>query len=80
MGKNVARIDPRKLASVAFLGFGAVLLMRFMTAMLFGVAPDDPVTLSAAAVLMFVVAVAASWIPAGSAAAVAPADVLRMDA
>jgi predicted permease len=59
---------------------GAVLLMRFMTAMLFGVAPDDPVTLSAAAVLMFVVAVAASWIPAGRAAAVAPADVLRMDA
>jgi DHA2 family multidrug resistance protein len=28
VGKNVSRIDPRKLASVAFLGFGFVLWMR----------------------------------------------------
>jgi DHA2 family multidrug resistance protein len=28
VGRNVGRIDPRKLASVAFLGFGAVLFMR----------------------------------------------------
>jgi DHA2 family multidrug resistance protein len=28
VGKNVARIDPRKLASVAFLGFAVVLWMR----------------------------------------------------
>lgn len=28
VGKNVSRIDPRKLATVAFLGFGAVLWMR----------------------------------------------------
>ncbi|MEP7300957.1 MAG: DHA2 family efflux MFS transporter permease subunit, partial [Caldimonas sp.] len=28
VGKNVARIDPRKLATVAFLGFGFVLWMR----------------------------------------------------
>ena len=28
VGKNVARIDPRLLASVAFVGFGAVLWMR----------------------------------------------------
>ena len=28
VGKNVHRIDPRKLATVAFLGFGAVLWMR----------------------------------------------------
>ena len=28
VGKNVGRIDPRKLASVAFLGFGLVLWMR----------------------------------------------------
>jgi MFS transporter, DHA2 family, multidrug resistance protein len=28
VGKNVAKIDPRKLATVAFLGFGAVLVMR----------------------------------------------------
>jgi DHA2 family multidrug resistance protein len=28
VGKNVAKIDPRKLASVSFLGFGAVLVMR----------------------------------------------------
>jgi len=28
VGKNVSRIDPRKLASVAFLGFGGILWMR----------------------------------------------------
>jgi len=28
VGKNVGRIDPRKLASVAFIGFGLVLWMR----------------------------------------------------
>lgn len=28
VGKNVGRIDPRRLATVAFLGFGAVLWMR----------------------------------------------------
>ena len=28
VGKNVAKIDPRKLATVAFLGFAAVLVMR----------------------------------------------------
>ena len=28
VGKNVSRIDPRKLASVAFIGFGLVLWMR----------------------------------------------------
>ncbi|MDH4051849.1 MAG: DHA2 family efflux MFS transporter permease subunit [Rubrivivax sp.] len=28
VGKNVARMDPRKLASVAFIGFGGVLWMR----------------------------------------------------
>ncbi|WP_280156619.1 DHA2 family efflux MFS transporter permease subunit [Piscinibacter sp. XHJ-5] len=28
VGKNVARIDPRKLATVAFIGFGIVLWMR----------------------------------------------------
>ena len=28
VGKNVGRIDPRKLASVAFIGFGVVLWMR----------------------------------------------------
>jgi DHA2 family multidrug resistance protein len=28
VGKNVSKIDPRKLASVAFLGFGGVLWMR----------------------------------------------------
>src|SRR5204862_4453620 len=28
VGKNVSKIDPRKLASIAFVGFGLVLFMR----------------------------------------------------
>jgi len=62
------------------LGLGAaVMLMRFLSTLLFGVAPTDPVTLLGAVVVMTGVAVAASWIPARRAAAVDPATALRAD-
>ncbi|MGH7732557.1 MAG: FtsX-like permease family protein, partial [Gemmatimonadales bacterium] len=62
------------------LGLGAtVLLMRFLSALLFDVAPTDPATLLGAVALMSVVAVVASWVPARRAAALDPAAVLRTD-
>ncbi|MGH7532128.1 MAG: FtsX-like permease family protein, partial [Gemmatimonadales bacterium] len=62
------------------LGLGAtVLLMRFMGALLFDVAPTDPVTLLGSVVLMSAVAVVASWVPARRAATMDPAAVLRTD-
>jgi len=59
---------------------GAAALTRSLTALLFGVAPDDPATLLGAVTLMAAVAAAASWIPARRASAADPAAVLRTDA
>ncbi|MGB7212212.1 MAG: ABC transporter permease [Gemmatimonadales bacterium] len=62
------------------LGLGAtVLLMRFLSALLFDVAPTDPVTLIGSVVAMIVVAVVASWVPARRAAGMDPVAVLRAD-
>ena len=62
------------------LGLGTTMLsMRFLTALLFDVAPTDPVTLLGAVALMSAVAVAASWFPARRAAAIDPASTLRAD-
>jgi ABC-type antimicrobial peptide transport system permease subunit len=65
-------------AAAVALGVGASLLVaRFVTSMLFGIRSSDPVTLSAAAVLLMLVAVGASWLPARRAARVQPMDALR---
>jgi ABC-type antimicrobial peptide transport system permease subunit len=62
------------------LGLGAALLLTpFLSALLYQVAPTDPVTLLGAATLLLGVALGASWIPARRAAATAPATVLRGD-
>ncbi|HEX5435794.1 MAG TPA: FtsX-like permease family protein, partial [Gemmatimonadaceae bacterium] len=62
------------------LGLGAaVMVTRFLSALLFGVAPTDPATLFGAAVVMTAVAVTASWFPARRAADVDPAAVLRAE-
>lgn len=56
---------------------GALLLTRLVKSMLYGIAPDDPTTLSAAVLLLLGVALAASWIPARRAARVDPMQALR---
>ncbi|MGA2252096.1 ABC transporter permease, partial [Terracidiphilus sp.] len=59
-------------------GLGAALAMgRLIASMLFGLKPWDPVTLGIAALLLVVVALAASWIPAQRAAGVEPIKALR---
>jgi predicted permease len=55
----------------------ALALSRAMTAMLVGVKPTDPITFVTMAVIFFVVAGIASWIPARRAAGVDPAIALR---
>lgn len=52
---------------------------RFLRALLFGVAPSDPIALVTAASLLVVVAALASWIPARRSARLDPAIVLRAD-
>jgi putative ABC transport system permease protein len=55
------------------------LVARFLRAMLFGVTPGDPLTLGAAVLLLVMVALVASWLPARRAARVDPASTLRTD-
>lgn len=46
-------------------------------ALLFGIQPDDPLTLGSVAALVLAVSVVAAWLPARLAAAVAPSELLR---
>jgi predicted permease len=56
---------------------GAIAITRFLRGLLYDVSPTDPLTLVATCLVLFVVALVASWLPARRAAAVDPADALR---
>ena len=65
------------VAGILF-GVGAALgLTRLLKAMLYGIAPDDPLTMGVAVLVLLLVALAASWIPAARAAGVQPMQALR---
>ena len=57
---------------------GAAASSRFARTLLFGVAPQDPVTLVTAVAVLLVVVVAASWLPARRAALIDPARAMRI--
>lgn len=60
------------------VGLGvALLLMRLVKSMLYGLQPADPLSLAGGAALLVAVAVAASWLPARRAAGVQPMEALR---
>jgi len=56
---------------------GALVLGRVLQAQLYNVGVMDPWALGVAAVVLFVTALAASWLPARRAAALDPAAALR---
>ena len=56
---------------------GALVGTRLMRGLLFGVAPHDPVTLGAVALVMTAVGIAACWLPALRAARIDPAVAIR---
>lgn len=56
---------------------GSLSLARLMQGLLFGVAPNDPLTLASVAALMAAIGVAACWVPAARAARIAPSEALR---
>jgi predicted permease len=58
---------------------GALVTSRLLRGLLFGVAPHDPVTLGAVALIIAAVGVAACWLPAARAARVDPAVALRAE-
>ena len=57
---------------------GAAASTRFARTLLFGVAPQDPVTLVTAVAVLMAVVIAASWIPARRAALIDPARAMRI--
>jgi predicted permease len=60
------------------VGVGAALLLtRLVKSMLYGIQPDDPMTMVGGVLVLLVVALAAGWIPARRAAGVQPMEALR---
>jgi putative ABC transport system permease protein len=67
------------LAGIVVGGAAALVLSRWMASMLFRVRPADPATFVGAAVLLALVALVASWLPARRAASIHPTQALRAD-
>jgi len=80
--KQVLALVLREAAWLGVIGIGvgvgaALPLARLVKSMLYGIAPDDPVTLAGGMVLLLGAAVLASWVPARRAAGVEPMVALR---
>jgi putative ABC transport system permease protein len=67
------------LVGAAFGIGGAAALTRILTSLLFGMSATDPLTFAGVALLLIIVALAASYIPADRAARIDPAAALRAD-
>ncbi len=80
-GSLARRVLGQGLALVlaaSILGVSASLLLtRYLADLLFGVAPNDPVTIAGAALVLAAVALIACYLPARRAARLEPASVLR---
>jgi predicted permease len=79
---QVLRMILRETAWLAAMGVGAglvtaLLLTRFLVSMLFGLKATDPATLTAAALLLFAIAMLAGWGPANRASLIQPMQALR---
>jgi ABC-type antimicrobial peptide transport system permease subunit len=64
---------------VVFGGAAAVIFVRLLRNMLYGVAPYDPLTLVGSALFLFAVAALAAWLPARRAARIDPMAALRYE-
>jgi ABC-type antimicrobial peptide transport system permease subunit len=60
-------------------GVGAFFAIRLLRSLLFGVAPFDPISFIAAAVVLVVTVLLAGVAPAGRAASIQPMEALRTE-
>jgi putative ABC transport system permease protein len=67
------------LIGLALGAIGSLFSSRVVEGLLFGVAPHDPTTLVAVALLMALVGVTAAWFPAVRASNVQPVEALRSE-
>jgi putative ABC transport system permease protein len=82
--QNVLSMVLRQGLSLTAIGagaglLGAVVLTRFLSSMLFGVPPTDPVTFAVVVLVLGGVALVASYIPARRATNVDPMVALRYE-
>jgi len=82
--RNVLALVVRQGVALALLGCGvglagAFALTRLVASLLYGVEANDPITFAATALILLVVALLASWIPAQRAAKVDPMVALRTE-
>jgi predicted permease len=81
---DVSRMVLREASLLVLLGLATGLLAagaltRLIASLLFGVAPFDPLTFGAVALLLALVALLATWLPARRAAGVDPIQALRWE-
>jgi putative ABC transport system permease protein len=81
---SVLRHVVGKALSVSSLGVivgiaATLMVTQWLASLLFGITARDPLTLAAAAALLLLTTLMASWLPARRASQVDPVTVLRMD-
>src|SRR5262247_1999970 len=83
-GADVVRMVMKETMLLVAIGMAvglvaALATTRMISSLLFGLSPDDPVTIAAAALLMTIVAAFAGYLPARRAARVDPMTALRCE-
>ena len=68
------------LAGIVVGGLASWWASRFVSSLLFGLAPTDPVTIAGAMLVLAAISAIAGWIPARRAATIEPAEALRAGA
>ena len=80
---SVARLIVREslmlaVAGCVLGGLGVAAVSQVARSVLFGIAPQDPLTLATTAVVLFTAVLAASWLPARRAARINPVSAMRI--
>ena len=80
---SVARLIVMESLTLALVGcvlgaLGVAAVSQLARSVLFGIAPQDPLTLVTTAAVLFTVVLAASWLPARRAARINPVAAMRL--